>query len=134
MFDRKKGFHPKTICSLLACSLVGLFCCAVIERIFFGGDNIDLPPILLAIQMFFAFIWILTLTVIFPAQILYFRRRQRLHAALRSQAPPPDLVDKNVPTWISLPVLAFFWLLAAVFVLFLLLMLVVWVFSVFRPE
>jgi len=132
MLDRKNGFHPKTICSLLAFGFIGLFCCAVIERIFFGGDDTDMPASLFAIQMSFAFIWIVTETVILPAQILYFRRRQRLHAALHSQTTLPDLADKKVPTWISLPVLAFFWLF--VFVLILLLMLLGLAVNVFIPQ
>lgn len=91
MFDRQNGFHPMTIRVLLVSGFLGLFCCAGIERLFFGGDDIDTPPLLFAVQIFFAVIWIVTLIIIVPIQVLYFRRKNRVDASLLPTATLKDV-------------------------------------------
>ena len=143
MFDRCTGFRRQTIVFLIVFGFIGLLCCAGIERLFFGGDDVNTPPLLFAAEIVFTVIYMLTLLVIFPVQILYFRRKNRADADLLPKATLKDVAgipfgvyqpDAKLPKWISFPVLAILWFLIAVLLLFLVLGLLAGLINVFIPE
>ena len=141
-FDRKNGFHLVAVAFLMVFSFLGLLCSTMIDRFFFKGNDADTPGLLLATQIFFLFIWCLTLIVIVPVQILYFRRKNRADASL-PKATIKDALglpfgvfepDAKLPKWIAFPILAFFWLLVAVFITIVLLVLLAHFIHAVFPE
>lgn len=122
MFDRKKGFHPIPIVLLLTFSMFGLFISALIDIFFYSGDEVKTPVPILSLQIFFGAIWVITLLVIVPIQILYFDRKNRDDKQLQ-KATIKDFIglplgasnpDAKVPKWISIPILGLLWLLIAI--------------------
>ncbi len=125
MFDRKKGFHLATIVLLLAFSFLGLFISALIDKFFFSDGEAKTPVPILSLQILFGAIWVITLIIIVPVQILYFHRRNRGNTTLQ-KATIKDFIglpfgtsnaDAKVPKWISIPILGLLWLLLAIIVL-----------------
>lgn len=122
----KNGFHSKTISLLFCIGLLGLFGCEILEKFLSGTDNADPPIFLLYLQIIFGIIWCVTLIVITPIQVLYFRRKNRDNdslqkatiwdfAGLPSHAFNPDA---KLPRWISISVLGFLLFLLSIPFLF----------------
>ena len=121
MFDRKNGFHPKTISLLLAVSFIGMFFCFLV----FGKNYFEMSRIGRILSAFFMSVWSFTLMLIVPVQILYFRRKNRDDSSLQ-KATAGDYLglffgafnpDAKLSKWISIPVLGFFWLLIGIVLL-----------------
>lgn len=125
MFDKSRAFHLKTIALLFTIGFLGLFVCFAVERVFFSGDDVKIPLGFRCVEIVIGGIWFFTLMVIVPVQILYFHRKNRDNASLE-KVKIRDFAgvlfgacnpDAKLPKWVSVPILVFLWLLAAVFVL-----------------
>ena len=141
MFDRKEGFSLGFIFTLMTVGFFGLLFSSIIDCLFFKGNAAARPKSLTGMYIFFVFVDIFTLLVLVPVQILYFRRKNRNDAEL-PKATFKDLLclpfgacepDAKLPKWIALPVLGFFWVLAAVFVIVILLVLLSLIIFKFFP-
>jgi hypothetical protein len=121
MFDRENGFHLKTILLLLVIGFIGMFFCFL----FFEENYFEMSRTGQILSAFFISVWILTLIVIVPVQILYFRQKNRYDSSLQ-KATAGDYLglffgafnpDAKLPKWISIPVLGFLWLLISIIVM-----------------
>lgn len=121
-FDMKKGINPIILYILLTFGSVGLLVCFLA----FGGENLsEMPLIGKTLTLFFTSIFVFTLIVLVPVQILYFDIKNRDNSTLR-KAVFKDYIamlfgvcdaDVKAPKWITYPLLIVLWLLIAIMVI-----------------
>ena len=116
-----KGINPIIIYLLVCFGTIGLLACFLA----YGGGYFDMPTEGQMATIFFMAVFVLTLIVLVPVQILYFERKNRDKATLR-KATFKDFIammfgvcDANVkaPWWITYPVLIVLWILVVIFVI-----------------
>jgi len=124
VFDKEKGFSPLLMSSLLTIGFLGLLVCSLIDR-FFLGESRENHPVFYNCLFFFLALYVITLLVIFPVQILYFHRKNRDDSSLK-KATLKDIAaipfgvsnpDARIPKWVSIPVYGFLWLLVSILIL-----------------
>ena len=124
------------IASLISASFLGLVFTRVIGLLFFENDNqIMQHPFWSIIVYVFSFLFIISLMVFVPIQIVYFERKERGDRPLQKMTLR-DIIglpfgvfnpDAKVPKWIKIPILSVMCILLAILLLGLIACLCSWI-------
>lgn len=136
--DRQHTLRWAIISGLISFSFLGLAFTKIVEWLFFeNGRQIMRHPFWATIVYVFSFLFIISLMVFVPIQILYFGRKER------GDKPLPKMTvgnviglpfgafdpDAEVPKWIKIPILSVTYILLAILLLGLLLGLIAFLFK-----
>lgn len=112
------------IAKLIGLGFVGLLLSEVVEKLFYSSEKEMMQnPYWATLVYISAFLFIFSLMVLVPIQILGFERKQRKNQPVE-KVTVSDLLglpfgafnpDAELPKWIGIPVLVIFWIIGIVF-------------------